>query len=70
MSIRGGFGISYDNWAAIIQMTQNYQGSWPDTGTLQINGTNTPGTVYTSAQNPFAQNGGTCRPQLRSDRRT
>jgi len=58
MSIRGGFGISYDNWAAIIQMTQNYQGSWPDTGTLQINGTNTPGTIYTSAQNPFAQNGG------------
>jgi hypothetical protein len=58
MSIRGGFGIAYDNWAAIIQMTQNYQGSWPDTGTLQINNTNTPGTPYTSAQNPFAQNGG------------
>ncbi len=58
MSIRGGFGITYDNWAAIIQMTQNYQGSWPDTGTLQINGTNLPGTIYTSAQNPFAQNGG------------
>src|SRR5581483_5383923 len=58
MSIRGGFGIAYDNWAAIIQMTQNYQGSWPDTGTLQINNTNTPGTAYTSAQNPFAQNGG------------
>ena len=58
MSVRGGFGIAYDNWAAIIQMTQNYQGSWPDTGTLQINGTNLPGTPYTSAQNPFAQNGG------------
>jgi outer membrane receptor protein involved in Fe transport len=58
MSVRGGFGITYDNWAAIIQMTQNYQGSWPDTGTLQINGTNLPGTPYTSAQNPFAQNGG------------
>jgi hypothetical protein len=58
MSVRGGFGISYDNWATIIQMTQNYQGSWPDTGTLQINNTNTPGTPYTSAQNPFADNGG------------
>ncbi|MBS1821734.1 MAG: TonB-dependent receptor [Acidobacteria bacterium] len=58
MSIRGGYGITYDNWAAIIQMTQNYQGSWPDTGTLQINGTNTPGTPYTSAQNPFANNAG------------
>jgi hypothetical protein len=58
MSIRGGIGVVYDNWAAIIQMTQNYQGSWPDTGTLQINNTNTPGTIYTSAQNPFASNGG------------
>lgn len=58
MSVRGGFGITYDNWAAIIQMTQNYQGSWPDTGTLQINNTNTPGTPYTSAQDPFAENGG------------
>jgi hypothetical protein len=58
MSVRGGFGMTYDNWAAIIQMTQNYQGSWPDTGTLQINGTNLPGTPYTSAQNPFADNGG------------
>ena len=58
MSVRGGFGIAYDNWAAIIQMTQNYQGSWPDTGTLQINNTNTPGTLYTSAQDPFAENGG------------
>ncbi|HEX4575788.1 MAG TPA: TonB-dependent receptor [Edaphobacter sp.] len=57
MSVRGGFGIAYDNWAAIIQMTQNYQGSWPDTGTLAITGTNLPGTVYTSAQNPFADNG-------------
>ncbi|GGA67771.1 hypothetical protein GCM10011507_19120 [Edaphobacter acidisoli] len=58
MSVRGGFGMTYDNWAAIIQMTQNYQGSWPDTGTLQINNTNTPGTPYTSAQDPFADNGG------------
>jgi hypothetical protein len=58
MSVRGGFGMAYDNWAAILQMTQNYQGSWPDTGTLAITGTNLPGTIYTSAQNPFADNGG------------
>lgn len=58
LSVRAGFGIAYDNWAAIIQATQNYQGSWPDTGTLQINATNAPGTVYTSAQNPFASNSG------------
>lgn len=58
LSVRGGFGIFWDNWSALIQMPQNYQGSWPDTGTLQIDHTNTPGTVYTSAQDPFAQNGG------------
>jgi hypothetical protein len=60
MSIRGGIGISWDNWSALIQMPQNYQGSWPDTGTLQINNTNepTPNGIYTSAQDPFAQNGG------------
>src|SRR5258707_9237454 len=27
ISVRADFGISYDNWAAIIQMTQNYQDS-------------------------------------------
>lgn len=58
LSVRGGMGIFWDNWSALIQMPQNYQGSWPDTGTLQINNTNTPGTPYTSAQDPFAQNGG------------
>ena len=57
-SVRAGFGIAWDNWATVIQMPQNYQGSWPDTGTLQINNTNTPGTPYTSAQNPFVDNGG------------
>lgn len=58
MSVRGGFGVFWDNWAAMTQMTQNYQGSWPDTGTLEILNTNTPGTIYTSSQNPFAENGG------------
>ncbi len=59
-SVRGGFGVFWDNWSALIQMPQNYQGSWPDTGTLQINNTNTPqaGGIYVSAQNPFAANPG------------
>jgi hypothetical protein len=57
-SVRGGIGMLWDNWSALIQMPQNYQGSWPDTGTLQINNTNTPaaGGIYVSAQNPFAAN--------------
>ncbi|MGB7265795.1 MAG: carboxypeptidase-like regulatory domain-containing protein [Terracidiphilus sp.] len=60
LSVRGGIGMLWDNWSALIQMPQNYQGSWPDTGTLQINNTNTPqaGGSYVSAQNPFAANPG------------
>lgn len=60
LSIRAGFGIVYDNWAVITQASQNYQGSWPDTGTLDITSPNLPvaNGVYVSGQNPFASNGG------------
>lgn len=55
LAIRGSFGIFYDNWAASIQMPQNFQGSWPDVGTLGVSGLNTPGsTLYVTGQNPFA----------------
>ncbi|MBV8831488.1 MAG: TonB-dependent receptor [Acidobacteriaceae bacterium] len=52
-AIRGGFGIFYDNWAAAIQLPQNYQGSWPDIGQQETQNLNQPGAVYTPAQNPF-----------------
>jgi hypothetical protein len=59
MSVRAGFGITYDNWAAVTQEAQNYQGSWPDIGTLAVSSLNTPGTAnYTSAQNPFGTSSG------------
>ncbi len=60
LAVRGGIGVIWDNWSALIQMPQNYQGSWPDTGTLQINNTNVPQAngIYVSAQNPFASNPG------------
>ena len=59
LAIRAGFGITYDNWSAITQMAQNFQGSWPDIGTLQQNSLNTPGSAaYTSAQNPFGTSSG------------
>jgi Carboxypeptidase regulatory-like domain len=55
LAIRGSFGIFFDNWAASIQMPQNFQGSWPDVGTLGVTGLNTPGsTLYVTGQNPFA----------------
>jgi len=54
LALRGGFGITYNNWAAATQLPQNYQGSWPDIGTLESDSLNTPGSaVYTPAQNPF-----------------
>jgi hypothetical protein len=60
--VRGGFGIMYDNWAASIQLPQNFQGSWPDVGTLQLDNTNSPGTPYTSGQNPFGNSSGLLPP--------
>jgi hypothetical protein len=58
LALRGGFGINYDNWSAVIQMPQNYQGSWPDVGTRALDNTNTPGTAYTPPQNPFGASSG------------
>lgn len=55
LAIRGSFGIFFDNWAASIQLPQNFQGSWPDVGTLGVTGLNTNGsTLYVTGQNPFA----------------
>ena len=55
LAIRGSFGIFFDNWSASIQMPQNFQGSWPDVGTLGVTGLNTPGSaLYVTGQNPFA----------------
>jgi hypothetical protein len=60
--VRGAFGIVYDNWAAISQMAQNIEGSWPDIGQLIANNLNAPtstsATPNTQLQNPFASSGG------------
>jgi len=62
--LHGGFGIVYDNWAAVSQMAQNIEGSWPDIGQLINNGQNlptTPGatspTPTVTVQNPFGSGG-------------
>ena len=36
--LRAAYGRFYDNWAAVTQSAQNYEGSWPDTG--QLGGSN------------------------------
>jgi hypothetical protein len=56
--VRGGFGIVYDNWAAVSQMAQNIEGSWPDVGQLINNSINIPSsssaTPTETAENPFS----------------
>jgi hypothetical protein len=52
-----GFGIIFDNWAAAIQLAQNYQGSWPDIGTQSVQNLNLPSGASAlptvTGQNPF-----------------
>jgi hypothetical protein len=56
--VRGAFGIVYDNWAAVTQMSQNIEGTWPDIGQQIANNLNGPtGPPTVTAQNPFATTG-------------
>ena len=56
--IRGAYGIVYDNWAAVTQMAQNFEGSWPDIGQQIANNLNQPGALPSvTGQNPFATTG-------------
>jgi outer membrane receptor protein involved in Fe transport len=61
-AIRAGFGIFYDNWAAVTQTSQNYEGTWPDIGQQLANNLNVPvpgqPTPTVNGQNPFAAGGG------------
>jgi len=62
IAVRAGFGIYYDNWAAVTQTSQNYEGSWPDVGQQLANNLNVPtpsqATPTIIGQNPFAGGGG------------
>ncbi len=56
--LHGAFGIVYDDWAAVTQMAQNIEGSWPDIGQqIAPSTTNYPTTANptptVTAQNPF-----------------
>ena len=59
--IRAGFGIFYDNWAAVTQTAQNYEGDWPDIGQQLANNLNVPvpgkATPTVTGLNPFATSG-------------
>lgn len=52
-AIRAGYGRFYDNWNAIIQLAQNYEGTWPDIGQLLAQNLNHPGGTAATIGNPF-----------------
>ena len=60
-ALRSSFGIFYDNWAAVTQSAQNYEGAWPDIGQLLSNNLNKPipgqPTPNTSGLDPFRTGG-------------
>jgi len=55
--LRGSFAIFYDQWAAVLQSAQNFEGSWPDVGQQIANNLNNPipsqPTPNITYQNPF-----------------
>ena len=67
--LRGGYGRFYDNWNSVIQLAQNYGGTWPDIGQVTVNNLNQTlptvgigdpfntgsGAVQYPAPNPFSQ---------------
>lgn len=59
--IRASAGIIYDNWAAVSQMAQNFEGSWPDIGQQISSQMNRPTsanpTPTVTYQNPFGGSG-------------
>jgi outer membrane receptor protein involved in Fe transport len=60
--LRGGFGRFYDNWAAITQTGQNYEGTWPSLDQLGASNLNpiTAGPPTAKAEDPFSL--GTAQP--------
>ncbi len=57
-AIRMGYGRFYDNWNSIIQLAQNYEGTWPDVGQLLAQNLNHPGGTQAKIGDPFNQGSG------------
>ncbi len=57
-ALRVGYGRFYDNWNSIIQLAQNYEGTWPDVGQLIAQNLNHPGGVKAPISDPFNQGSG------------
>jgi hypothetical protein len=58
--LRAGYGRFFDNWAAITQTAQNYEGTWPSLDQLGASNINpvTAGAPKVTAEDPFALGSG------------
>jgi len=57
--LRAGYGRFYDNWAAITQTAQNYEGTWPSLDQLGASNMNPVGAAPSrKAEDPFALGSG------------
>jgi hypothetical protein len=58
--LRAGYGRFFDNWAAITQTAQNFEGTWPSLDQLGASNINpvTAGAPTVTAQNPLSQGSG------------
>lgn len=58
--LRGGYGRFFDNWAAITQTAQNYEGTWPSLDQLGASNINsvTAGAPTITAEDPLNQGSG------------
>ncbi|HWO36191.1 MAG TPA: TonB-dependent receptor, partial [Candidatus Acidoferrum sp.] len=58
--LRGGYGRFFDNWAAITQTAQNYEGTWPSLDQLGASNLNpvTAGAPTVKAEDPLNQGAG------------
>jgi outer membrane receptor protein involved in Fe transport len=52
-ALRAAYGRFYDNWAAVTQTAQNYQGTWPSVSSTLAQNLN-PGLPTVTAENPFS----------------
>ncbi len=57
-AVRAGYGRFYDNYNSIIQLAQNYEGTWPDLGQLIAQNLNTASGNKASIADPFNQGSG------------
>lgn len=56
-TVRGGYSREYDEWATIVQLSQNFGGNWPAVNTIQNNGLNSDAPTATVAD-PLQLGGG------------